>query len=299
MWMFQSKKIKTINNQHINLIIGDSRGMSDINPKLLSVNYTNLSIGGATFFEGYHTLKRIIEGKNAIDTLILCYGQFHYELGDVFQDRTLPFNFINNKELSELQQAEETTNFRIDHKGFTKNSYKNQIKRFLLLNKNPIAYQPTYIDNLKGNKITSGVTKMIESLNINNGHTLFGQSDSASFISQEAYEKDFIPNKLLEYYLDSIFHLAKQSGIKVYIVTPPISVLTYKSCNPKYLNSFDSYLFVLSKKYNCSIINYTTVFENTRFGDPSHLNKFGSLEFSKKIKDLISSKPNHTHQGTN
>jgi hypothetical protein len=299
MWMYQSNKIKSTKNQHLNLIIGDSRGMSDINPIFLSVNYTNFSIGGATFFEGYKTIKRIIEGKNKIDTLILCYGQFHYELNDVFQNRTLPFNFINNKELIELQKAEKITNFRIDYKNSGRNSYKTQIKRFLILNKSPVVYQSTYMDNLRNNNIGLGITKMIESLNKNNGHTLFGQSDSASSVSQEAHEKDFIPNKLLEYYLDSIFLLAKQHGITVYIATPPISSLTYKSCNPKYLNSFDSYLSVISKKHNCTIINYSTVFKNTRFGDPSHLNKLGCVEFSKTIKRFISSKSNQNHQGSN
>ena len=299
MWKFQFDKIKSTKNQHLNLILGDSRGMSDINPTYISNNFTNYSIGGATFFEGYHTLKRIIEGNNKIDTVILCYGQFHYELSDVFQDRTLPFNFINNNELTELEKAEELTNFRIDCKNPRKISVKTQIKRFMKLNKIPIAYQTTFMDNLKNNVSGLGISKMYESLNKYKGHTLFGQADSASTVSAEAIEKDFIPNKLIELYMDSIFFVAREQGITILLATPPISKLTFDNCNQKYLNNFDSHLSLISRKYNCSIINYTTVFENTYFGDPSHLNKLGCIKFSNEIKQFMSSKSNQTHQGSN
>jgi hypothetical protein len=290
MWKFQSNKICSTKSQHLNLIIGDSRGMSDINPIYLSHNYRNFSVGGATFFEGFQTLKRMLEGKNKIDTVILCYGQFHYELSDVFHERTLPFGFINNDDLLLLNKIEKETNCRINYKGPGRQTLGILLKRFLLLNRNPIVYQSTFIDNLQNNYYSQGIAKMIQSLRLNRGHTLFGQADSASNVSQEALEVEFIPNKVLEYYLDSIFTIGRHHGIKILLATPPLSSLTYTTILKKqrkgYLDSYDSYLLSLSQKYKCKIVNYTTIFDNYLFGDPSHLNELGCKKYTENIRKI-------------
>lgn len=289
MWKYQQKKITTIKQRHFNLIIGDSRGMSDINPKLLSSNYMNLSIGGATFFEGLHTLKRVILGQNKIDTLILCYGQNHFEKSDVFNERTIPFNFINGYELNELNRIEKEVNYCISEKRIGKPSFLKLIKRHLLHIRNPFVYRSTFMDNLKNNNTSSGILSMIESLKKNNGHTLFGCADSASMQSIEADQEEFLPNPVLECYLKSIFLRANEKGMKIFIITPPISKITFENCNNNYFKDFDIYLKVLSNKYKCIIVNYTTVYNNKYFGDPSHLNKSGCVKFSKYIKQKFSS----------
>lgn len=290
MWEYQSKKMFQTKNQGINLIIGDSRGMSGINPETLSEKYINLSIGGATFFEGLHTLKRVILGNNKIDTLILCYGQFHYELSDVLNERTIPFNFVNYKELSELNKIENKTNQCIDSRHTGRPTSKMLLTRFLLLSRNPFVYQNTFIDNLKNNYVSSGIVNMIESLKQNKGHVLFGQEDSASLPAKEANYINFYQNKVLEYYLDSIFYIANKEGIKVFIISPPISQLTYNMGEKKYFADYDNYLKSINKKHpQCNIVNYTTIYKNNLFGDPSHLNKSGCILFTKYVKLKVSS----------
>ena len=287
MWAFQSNKINNTKNKHLNLIIGDSRAMSGINPIIISSKYINMSIGGATFFEGFQTLKRLILNKNKIDTLIICYSQYHYELSDVFEERTLPFKFINNGELNGLISVEKQTNSKINDKSIGEPSVMLNVNRKLLFYRSPIVYWNTYLDNLMWNTVTPEIQKMIQSLSVNKGHTFFGQSDSATAPAIEASMDNFIPNPVLAKYLDSIVFIAKKQRVKILITTPPISQLTYNSCNVDYIKDFDMYLKSLNNKYHFTILNYTTAYPNSYFGDPSHLNKKGCDKFSRELRSIV------------
>lgn len=102
MWDFQKKQIHKKYDGNINAILGDSRGMASLNPSLMTKNFFNFSLGGATFFEGYKTLQKLTE-TNKVDTIILCYGIFHFENSDVFRERTIPFHFIKKEDIAEVK----------------------------------------------------------------------------------------------------------------------------------------------------------------------------------------------------
>ena len=68
------------------IVIGDSRAMAGLAPKLIDPNSVyNLSIGGGTPISGYYTLKKMLEKQKTPKTIILSYAPFHLIVDDMCQ----------------------------------------------------------------------------------------------------------------------------------------------------------------------------------------------------------------------
>lgn len=90
----------------LKVILGDSR--SDCCVSASEIGFINLSYQGASPVEGYYLLRRMIERKLHVDSLILSYGPFHIFTQDTFHSQTRYFGLIDDEYVDEvLDQAAE------------------------------------------------------------------------------------------------------------------------------------------------------------------------------------------------
>ncbi|MFI5161139.1 MAG: hypothetical protein ACHQHN_07670 [Sphingobacteriales bacterium] len=283
MWDFQKKVIASPEKIGRNIIIGDSRAMADINPAIMGHSFTNLAIAGASTYEGYLTLKKILQSKK-IDTLIVSYGAYHYTVSDNFHDMSLPYNFPTITQLSDLESVENKFGITIDN---TPPSTLRILNRRFIYYHIPINnFRATFVRNLFQRKIDPYTASM----SANSGHVLFGKKDSSNELSQEivqtASTKSFSKNPVLILYLDSTIKLAKKNHICVLMVPPPLNYATYKALEKtQYLTEYNSFLSSFKNQGPAvSLIYLCPYLPASFFGDRSHLNARGSNYFSNLLK---------------
>ena len=99
----------------------------------------------------------------------------------------------------------------------------------------------------------------------------------------------FKANPVIMAYLDSVYYLAKQKGIKIYIVIPPIN---QRSCDVLRKMNYDQHYtqFIQSVAHRYPEINiFSSLISlpDTLFGDPNHLNHKGVNIFTRSFKSVL------------
>ena len=286
LWEYQMTQLNNKNNKDKNIILGDSRGMALLNPSIIGKSYTNFSIGGTTTVEGYYSLMKVL-GNRKIDTLILCYGPIHFfGQNREFEDRTLPFKFINEIELKQIERIESRYNQTIDNKI---PSLLLNIKRSLLLSRFPPMYRATLLSNFS----KKGFDLINSEIKIHKGQCLFGNLDSSNGKSQEATDFNlnsiFKVNPVFISYLDSIYKKSTENNITLYFVSPPLNKETFFCIkNTLLYNSYLNIMNTYKTKYpKMKFIDEIKYLPNRFFGDPSHVNREGSNFYSKYLTAKI------------
>ena len=278
-----------------NIIIGDSRGNSSINPKILGVGWINLSIPGSDFFEGYITLKRY-SLKNKIDTLIMVYGlDYIAEKSVFFNTRTIPFGFPNPEELKELEKIEKE-NMYLFHGIKSKNAgliSLNQFTRKLKYLRFPYFYRSKFIYSFNNlmyahSVLHSKKTKLQSRLETNRGYINFGEADSNSHNSISS-DTVFTPKPINLYYWNQMMKIADKEGITVMLIIPPMNETTYKFYkNSAYEYSVNQFLKSLDSCHkNLTILQKPAYLPDSMFGDSHHVNKRGTDFFSQALKNIL------------
>lgn len=289
MWQFQKKAIDNYDNQTKNVIIGDSRSMACLNPKILGHNFVNLSLGGTSSFEGFCTLKKFLE-KSKIDTLIVCYGAYHFSGGEVFNERTLPFQFTSMDNVRNLERVEEKYGVTVEGRrpGTLRNVY-----RTLLYYHAPSVFRSSFIENITQNNFNSHI---INSMKENSGHCLFGRADSSAEASEEIAligltikEKILKINPVIISYLDSMYVLSMKHNIKLIFVNPPINYSSYEKLKSIHFeDQYDDLLDDLKRRFpRMQVYNNYFSLPDSYFGDANHLNLKGSDFFSVYVRSKL------------
>ena len=291
MWNKQLERIyRTKHKQHLNAIIGDSRAMAAINPKDLSPNYQNFSLGGTSFYEGYITLRTLLE-TNKIDTLIVCSAQVHFEKngGNLLQ-RTMVFQYSQQKDIEELAKIEKQFNANIETKENQDDQPFSTVDRLLHYYHEPFTFRGTMIGQFQKNWIPSPIEAQVKKeLDQNLGQAFYGRNTSMFGVAEEARELNFKPNPVIDHYLDAMMELVKKHHIACYIITPPMSKNTYKFAKKAYFRAYLGHLLHLQSRYpNVHIDTNLHVFGPFHFGDASHVNVLGGRKFVKEAYRIIS-----------
>jgi hypothetical protein len=268
------------------ITIGDSRAKVGFKPSVFNfknINSINLSVGGGTPIEGYYTLKKYLK-NNKPKYLLLSYGPFHLSGQDCYWSRTVKFDFLSINEYREVS----TIALRLNELKMLNS--RNGLKKYKYLPYFNYLYNPsTYIPEFKGslfntkkNRQDSNL-KILKELKESQGHYYFGRRNFSNGLNYEAKQKgNFIPSKLLNYYMEKTILLAKQNNIQVYYYTMPFNKTSYKKTNLKYKQTYNIYITSLSNKFDIYILNELDYLENSNFGDSSHL--FNGVE--KATKDI-------------
>jgi hypothetical protein len=277
-----------------NIVIGDSRGNASIDPRQLGEKWINLSIPGSDFFEGYITLKRYLQ-HNKVDTLVMVYGMSYIsEYSRWFNLRTIPFRFINDSELKELEQIERKYNYLFHNRAAGHATLRyDQFIRKLKYWHSPFSYRQTFLDGLNSfcfsqTKTAVEKQKVLTQLSECRGYTNFGGGDSSNTDVIDAKLR-FAPGLINQHYLGLIMQLAAEHEIAVYFVNPPMNQASYNTYNKSvYESTINLFLEGLPQKYPRLCVLKTDVWlPNTMFGDPLHVNSMGTAWLSAVVRDRL------------
>ena len=290
MWNKQLKRIHSVKNQpHLNAIIGDSRAMAAINPRELSPNFQNFSLGGTSFYEGYITLRTLLK-TNKIDTLILCYAPVHFEKnGGNLLKRTMVFQHPEINDIQHLNEIEKKLNANIETDVTSDDQPSASFDRMMHYHHEPFIFRGIVVDQFRRNWNPSPVEDQVKKeLDQNLGHAFFGRNTSMFGVAEEAREKSFEVNPVIDYYLNELMELVKKHHIACYIITPPTSKNTYKFAKKGYFRAYLGHLLRLQSRYPFAHVDTTLhVYGPFQFGDASHVNALGGRKFGVEISKSL------------
>lgn len=290
--MWKSKQHYIISNHESkNIILGDSRAVAGFYPDSLGSEYYNLALGGGTAIETYYAFQKYIENQK-VDTLIISFAPFHLEMADSFFERTIKYDYLSIDQALEVNQVakaqneifwkfnDETTE-RFSQYGIPRRvysikfkwlfDYRFELKRALL---NPMQY-------VKNQEIY----KLFET---QKGYFQYGTKSYSDGINQEAIRKHFIPSKTLTFYLKKLISEALRHGATVYYISTPLNQSSCDQIKPSYVKGYE--LFMTDLKHEFAKVKWKGELHciaDDYFGDPSHLNSKGVIEFGKLVGHIL------------
>lgn len=271
---FESHKEVLKTSQRRDLIaLGDSKMQAGFRPKLLNQNAYNYALGSTTPFEGYYIFKEFLQ-KSTTKKLIISYTPYYLmHASDV--NKMSKFKFLNIKDLKDAQ--------KIFDKLDKNNHEKISIFDYYL----PSSYGKTLILGIKERRWQK-FKKLKAQKYAQKGHFYAAtQNVKKASQAQEETFSDFIPAKVLDFYLKNILTLAKKHDIKVYYYTMPFIQESFEKISPKFKKSYTNYINTLSKTYNFTICNEIFPMSVDNFGDGvSHLYR-GAKFVTKQIETCV------------
>jgi hypothetical protein len=281
--------------RYTNIVIGDSRGNASINPRLLGEKWINLSIPGSDFFEGYLTLKKYLL-NNKVDTLMMVYGiNYIAENSPYFTKRTIPFQFLHNNELNDLEQVERKYNY-LFHGDATKGSFDlklGQFERKLRYLHFPFSYRETFLDGLHSflksqTDDNANRKQILTQLSDYRGYMNFGNADSNN-VDNVNGDYIFNPKPINQYFLGQIMQLAAEKKTAVFLVIAPMNQTSFTSYSgSKFEASVNQYFETLQTKQPSLVLLQAPLnMPNSMFGDPYHLNKKGTTAFTQITRNIL------------
>ncbi len=284
-WVDVKQKLSKTNKENF-ILLGDSRAKAGFKPKTFdfaNVSSLNLAIGGGTPIEAYYALRQYLK-KNKPEFLLLSYAPFHIQTQDSYWGRTVLFDFLNLSEYYEItNHAKKFKEQDLLEKNLNENYY---FFTYVNYTKNPFKFLPSLKKALFTiNNRYSVNNRILKYLKETKGHFFYGRALQSSGITWEGKQKEpFVNSTLINFYLEKLIVLAQSNNIKVYYYSMPFNKSTYRSINVEYVNSYNSYISNLAKKYNIKILNSLYFLPNENFGDASHLYR-GAEKVTLHIRD--------------
>ncbi len=263
------------------LILGDSRAMADINPNELETNVENLAVGGATAIEMYYTLSDYLSKHPAPSTVFIMFAPFHYSYMDNFWERTVYFNYLTPIELSDVFSNAR----RMSSETVLKDNYLFESLSYRL--RLPDKYLPALLNSRLFLRYDAN-TSMYQSLCENHGHGLFGKADGSTDLNYEVNYTQMNPSgdaRLISFYFDRLLALCEDKQIQVIVEQPPMNEASFGLLQSSYLAEYTLYMEDYQSKYPTFTINSDIpCYENSFFGDSSHLNSAGADVYTESLK---------------
>jgi len=286
-WKYSKDATKEVGN-FSTVILGDSRAMADLIPekidsesKVTSGQSTvNLAFGGASSIEMYYTLNRYLKNNATPDKVIIMFAPFHYSLIDNYWTRTAYFNYLSIPETYELFAYAKASNSET----LLTKGYKNDLLSYRM--RFPDKYLPALINSkfiLRYN-VNEAEYNRISS---NYGYSEFGTENGCDYLNFEtSYDRMHTSGDavLLDIYLNRLLKLCVNNDISTIVSIPPMNEASFNALNDSYVEDFTSYMNGLKSKYpDITIDSEIPCFNNSYFGDSSHLNRNGAEKFTSEF----------------
>lgn len=262
------------------LILGDSRAMAGLNPAYMNNNTVNLAFGGATSVEMYYALTNYIDSTGTPDEIVLMFAPFHYSIIDNFWTRSAYFNYYSISELFDIYNSAHAAKSET----LLKDNYAEDLISYKL--RMPVKYLPALL-NAKFITRKAENNEIYESLILSKGNSEFGHDKGNSELCYEtSYTKmhDTGDAILIDMYINRILKLCTDKEIKTTVAVPPMNESSFNALNESYKIDFKNYMNALQNKYPQIKIHGDLIFMDDKyFGDSSHLNEEGAIEFTKNF----------------
>jgi len=258
------------------LFIGDSRLNAGIDLSQIP-NSWSFAMGGATPVEMYFVLEKYLQKYEKLDTIFLSISPRFLSEILAFWDYAVRNNFITTDNFIEIQKHN-NKNLGFCPKG-----------KFLLYKLNFINF---YQSDFFTNRIFLAKAKneqMLKYVLNHNGQRLHqGLQDSCSEQNYETNFTNFAPPQLFDYYFNKIFETCQQKNIYISFETMPMNQASEKKLNKNFVADYQNYIQSYQKKYPEFKISDTLLYyNNSFFGDKSHLNSKGQKKYTEYWKSVF------------
>ena len=261
------------------LILGDSRAMAAIAPKEMGDNVYNLSCGGVTAIEMYYTLEQYILNNGVPKEVYIMFSPFHYSYMDNYKTRTLYFRYLDIKDAFALKNLGES----FEAESLNEADRWDIIGMYLGL---PSEYLPALTNSRFFNRYSAN-KESFNNLVEERGHGLFGKSEGCDELNYETnYEEMKMDGeyRVLYLYFDKLLSLLEDNGVKTVVLQAPMNRASFDCLHESYVEEYSHFIEQMSLKHK-GIMFEKDIFamDNRYFGDASHLNKKGALEYTKSL----------------
>ncbi len=265
-----NKKID-ISDTIINILfLGDSRLNAGINLSQIP-NSWSFASGGSTPVEMYFVLEKYLKNHQKPDTIFLSISPRFLSEILAFWDYAIRNDFINTNDFIEIEKHN-NNNIGFCPKG-----------KFLLYKLNFISfYQSDFFTNRVFLAKAKNEQMLHYVLNHNGQRFHEGLKDSCSKPNYETNFTNFAPPQLFDYYFNKIFETCQHENIYISFETMPMNKASGKLMNRNFVVSYQKYIQNYQKKYlEFQISDTLLYYNNSFFGDKSHLNSKGQKKYTE------------------
>ncbi|MCR5655430.1 MAG: hypothetical protein K6G07_07330 [Lachnospiraceae bacterium] len=261
------------------LILGDSRTKAGMIPELLGTNTYNMALGGSTPVETYYIFKEYLEHHAAPEYVLIAFAPSHYEYSGTFWSRTMYFHTMRSEDAMEIFQTAES----VGDTEFAKEHYRLHylMYKFYAPNK----YGAALRRSIGEDRFEKNVKMYVECTDAKGQH-YFGTAKSITGVVEEAQEKEFHAGTMEKIYMQKLLDLCKEHGCKAIVESMPFSLTSYRLFAQEYKDAYNDYMTELAvANPEVSVYNYFYCYDDTCFGDESHLNASGAEAYSLYIRE--------------
>jgi hypothetical protein len=269
------------------ITVGDSSTMTAVAPELMGSQWLNFSMSGASFYEDYILVKRLIAQNRLPRTIILSH---HLKLminsESCFRDITLGTNLFSTKELLEIFLLQNLETYYVPSKFLKKFTMYPLFELFLaklyLLPEQVEYFKTAFMQNrLRDNEAS------LKFIRKNRGH-FFAEDLKGYPIANvgSVFENRFEVPRVSEYFLNKLLSELNQRKVKVVFVHPPYTLYYKKLFGISSILQVEKLFFQkYEKKYPLFEYREQILYlSNDHFRDLGHASEEGAKVYSQWLK---------------
>ena len=242
--------------------------------------------GGASPAEEYYYLREYLKHNEKPEYVLYTQAVRHFLEAETLWSRSVYFHRIDWQDFRELLQKMNQYGGISDMEG------GSEKEAFLYRMYSPDKYSFALVKGLLHPGRKKENMEKYDKVIKDKGYTQFGTAEYCDDINYYAEYESFKANKAMDYYFCKIIELCLENQIRFVFQNPPLNESSYKNLTPRFINEYTSYLRKLQENYPSAIIDTELIsYKNRCFGDPVHLNTYGSKYFSgqmrKKYKEIF------------
>lgn len=265
------------------ILAGDSHGQVGFATEFINSSVNICQSSERSIFT-YYKLKKILESKNNIETVILSYS--YHSLAEI---RIKGSNaemlrryhlIVDDKFYNELHEQGRTSS--------------NLVLRYLAdIKKIPIGIANDIVEYVELNRSTSPDRFSFLGGYIYDYTSIIGNE---SFVDRAILRHYYLEDEIKDFDISNIIYYQKisdfcmQHGVKLYLVNTPVHKAYYTKIPKKFTEKVDSLGHSLSNEKTTYVNLSQVALPDSCFGDYDHLNWYGSIIISKYLDLIISGK---------
>ncbi len=270
------------------IILGDSRAMAGLIPAAMGEDVTNLALGAGTQIENYHTVRRILACPQRGRRVVIAFLPIDISRPQMYWERTALFGFLNFQEMEEVRKVSVRLGDSLIYSSSFIFTIFDVIKNYSYHASFPPYYFPAmmnagFIGRKARNEI--GIDAILQS----RGHHYFGKANYSNSLAEDANQRVFSVEPIMEHYLEELLELLRDSKVNVYFVTPPLNPATFEAMSPNVVVGFRRYIADLSARFSNFHVLGEVIYREAadHFGDSEHLNSKGATAWASSVGGLL------------
>jgi hypothetical protein len=269
-------------------VIGDSRAVAAVMPKVMPVKAANLAMSGTGPIESYFTVRRSLRCPVFPKVVVFAHGAPHFESDSSFWRQSPLLGILNYHDLRDIDKEAA----KLADVSAGQPTVGDGVSAILTDWLYSIHFPPLYFPSLANGYLAARWwhnMKALDDTRSSRGQAPFGTADGSNGLADESSMRDFSAAPLSDYYFSKILSVLREKGVRVLYIAMPINQSTYDRIEPEVETGFLTYLRGKEKEFsNFQVIGPAIAcWPDAYFGDAWHFNLKGAETFSRELGDWL------------